>query len=289
MTIRSLLFVPGDSDKKLSKALNVQADILVLDLEDAVALSEKPSARIRVREFLAAHQKHTSALWVRINPIDTVDALADLTGIISGRPAGIIQPKTRSASDLVQLAHYLDALEYEHGVPSGHTRIIPVATETPAALFAIGNLGSSGPRLRALTWGAEDLSAAVCATANEDENGAWTPPYQFARSLCLFAARAAAVEPVDTLFADFRNLNGLKRVCVDARRDGFVGKIAIHPDQVDVINESFSPSPQEIEHALKIVGSFKANPGMAALSVDGKMVDIPHLRRAENILARARR
>ena len=289
MTIRSLLFVPGDSDKKLSKALDLGADILVLDLEDAVAPSEKPSARIRVREFLAAHQNHTSALWIRINPIQTVDALADLTGIISGRPAGIIQPKTRSASDLVQLGHYLDALEYENGVPAGHTRIIPVATETPAALFAIGNLSSSGPRLRALTWGAEDLSAAVCATDNKDENGAWTPPYQIARSLCLFAARAAAVEPIDTLFADFRNPNGLKRVCAEARRDGFVGKIAIHPDQVDIINQSFSPSPQEIDHALRIVELFKANPGVAALSMDGRMVDIPHLQRAESILARARR
>jgi citrate lyase subunit beta / citryl-CoA lyase len=289
MSARSLLFVPGDSDKKLAKSASCAADIVVLDLEDSVAPAQKASARQRVREYLAAHRaRGMSQLWVRINPLETPEALADLASVVSGVPDGILQPKTRSPEDVIQLGHYLDAFEQQNGIEPGRIRILPVATETPKALFALGDFIRCGRRLCGLTWGAEDLSAALGASDNKEANGAWTQPYQLARSLCLFAAHAAGVEAIDTLFADFHNSTGLRTACAEARRDGFTGKIAIHPDQVPVINECFTPSAEEIEHATRVVALFAQNPGVAALSLEGQMVDIPHLRQAEKTLARRR-
>jgi citrate lyase subunit beta/citryl-CoA lyase len=289
MNARSLLFVPGDSDRKLAKAESCHADILVLDLEDSVAPVQKAAARVRVREYLAAHpRREVSRLWVRINPLETLEALADLAEVVGAVPDGIVQPKIRSPDDVIKLGHYLDAFEHQHGLSPGGIGILPVATETPQALFSLGNFSSCGRRLCGLTWGAEDLSASIGAIDNREVNGAWTPPYQLARSLCLLAAHAAGVEAIDTLFVDFNDPESLRVACAESRRDGFTGKIAIHPDQVAVINECFTPSAAELAHATRIVALFSQNPGVAALSLEGKMIDIPHLRQAEKTLARRR-
>ncbi len=288
MTARSLLFVPGDSEKKLAKGEVAGADILILDLEDAVVPERKSAARGLVREYLAVRQVRSgSKLWVRVNPLDTAECLLDLAAVVAARPDGIMQPKTRSADDVLRLGQHLDELEAANGIAAGHTKILPVATETPEAMFTLGSYAKAGPRLYGLTWGAEDLSAAVGALTNKDADGAWTFPYQVARALCIFAANAANVAAIDTLFADFRDPVGLRDSCAEARRDGFVGKIAIHPDQVAVINECFVPTAEELAHAQRIVTLFAENPGVAALQLDGRMLDIPHLRQAQKTLARA--
>ena len=289
MSARSLLFVPGDSDKKLAKGMTAGADALILDLEDAVAASQKASARLRVHDYLVANpDRSKTQLWVRINPLDTPEALLDLVAVVRARPDGLMQPKTRSPADVIRLGHYLDALEAQHGLTLGSTRILPVATETPEAMFSLGGFAQCAPRLYGVTWGAEDLSSAIGAITNKTADGVWTQPYQLARSLCLFSASAAGVAPIDTLFADFRDPAGLRAACAEARRDGFTGKIAIHPDQVAVINECFVPSEAELAFAAKVIALFRDNPGVAALSIDGKMLDIPHLRQAEKTLARKR-
>lgn len=288
MSARSMLFVPGDSDRKLAKCEGVGADILILDLEDAVAPAEKPAARVRSAEFIAARTARTgSQLWVRINPLDTPEALHDLAAVVRAAPDGIVQPKTRSPADLVRLGHYLDALEAQHGLEPGRIRILPVATETAEAMFSLGEYRGCSPRLYGITWGAEDLGAALGVTANKEAGGAWTRPFEIARALCLYAAHAAGVPALDTVHTDIRNAAGLRASCIEARRDGFSGKIAIHPDQVAIINECFLPSTEEIAHARAIVALFEANPGVAALTLNGQMVDIPHLRQAEKTLARA--
>jgi citrate lyase subunit beta/citryl-CoA lyase len=290
MRLRSLLFVPGDSERKLAKSAAAKADVLILDLEDSVAPSQKQIARERV----AAHLKNSAGrgatqLWVRINPVELPEAMTDLAAVMAAAPDGIIQPKTRSPDDLIRLSHYLDAFEAQHGLKPGSTKILPVATETPQAIFAIGGFARCGNRLAGLTWGAEDLSTAVGAITNKQDDGGWSPPYQLARSLCLFGAHAAGVPAIDTLFADIRDAAGLRAACGLARRDGFSGKIAIHPDQVAVINECFTPSAAELAHARRIVALFEANPGVGTLAMDGQMLDIPHLRQAERITAQADR
>lgn len=285
MILRSLLFVPGDSEKKLAKAEGIRTDALILDLEDAVAPPRKPEARARVREYLAAHAGRTvTRLWVRINPLDTPESLADLAAVVAARPDGIVQPKTRSPDEVLRLSHYLDALEALNGLPPGAIGILPVATETPQALFSLGDYVRVGARLSALTWGAEDLSAAVGAITNKQDDGSWTHPYQLARSLCLFAAHAAGVPAIDTLFADIRNPAALRAACASARRDGFGGKVAIHPDQVDVINECFTPTEAELARARRVIALFEAHPGAGALALDGEMLDMPHLRQARRIV-----
>jgi citrate lyase subunit beta / citryl-CoA lyase len=290
MSLRSMLFVPGDSEKKLAKGMGVSADALILDLEDAVAPAQKPAARSRVKEFLLAHPaRQPTQLWVRINPLETAEALPDLVAVMAARPDGIVQPKTRSADDVIRLGHYLDALETQFGIPQGTTKILAVATETPEAIFTLGGFARCGVRLAGMTWGAEDLGSAIGATANKEADGRWTQPYQLARSLCLFGASAAGVQALDTLHTDFRDAAGLRAACVEGSRDGFTGKIAIHPDQVVTINECFMPSAAEVEHANRVIAMFRDNPGIAALSLDGKMIDIPHLRQAEKVLARVPR
>ena len=288
MSARSWLFVPGDGDRKLAKIEHCGADIVILDLEDSVAPEHKPAARGRVHEYLRAHAGRPSpALWVRINPLDSALAEADLAAIAPAGPAGIVQPKTRTPADVVALRHRLDELEHGHGLRAGSIRILPIATETPAALFAMGGFAQVGARLAGLTWGAEDLSAAIGATDAREADGTWTAPFEFVRSLCLFGAAAAGVAAIDTLHADFRDSAGLRASCERARRDGFSGKLAIHPEQVAVINECFAPTAAELAQARRIVELFAAHPGAAALSLDGRMVDIPHLRLAQKTLARA--
>jgi len=286
--LRSLLFVPGDSEKKLLRSESVSADALILDLEDSVAPENKVKARALVCEYLAAHATERSRqIWVRINPIDQAEAGADLGAVIRARPDGIVQPKTRSPDDVILLGQRIGTYEMEHDFPHGSTRILPVATETPEALFSMGDYVRCDRRLAGLTWGAEDLSAAVAALDNKDSDGNWTHPYQLARSLCLFAAHAADVEAIDTLYANFRDSEGLLASCKEARRDGFSGKLAIHPDQVDVINGAFTPDAEEVARARRIVDLFDANPGAGTLALDGAMLDIPHLKQARKILAMA--
>ena len=289
MSLRSLLFAPGDSDKKMAKASECGADCVILDLEDSVAASRKPIARQMVCEFLKAGTNPKVEFWVRCNPLDSPYVLQDIAAVAPAAPKGIILPKTNSADDLVQVSHFLDVLEAEHGLSAGSIGILPVATETAAAVFGLGSYSRTTPRLRGLTWGAEDLGAAVGASSNLEANGQWTSPYVLVRSLCLFAAHASGVQAVDTVMADFRDLAGLERVCNDARRDGFTGKIAIHPAQVPVINQAFTPSAAEVAHAEAVLALFAANPDAGTLQMDGKMIDKPHEVQAKRIIAMAER
>ncbi len=282
---RSYLFVPGDSERKLRKARDAGADALIVDLEDAVA----PSAKLAARELAAEYLADTENAWVRINPIDSDDAGADLEAVMASAPAGIVLPKARSAADAIALSAMLDDLEQAHSLEAGRTGILPLCTERPEALFTLGSYGGSTPRLAAPSWGAEDLSAALGAAANRDSDGAWLAPYQLARSLCLLAAGAAEVPAVDTVFTDFRDSEGLATYAANARRDGFSGMLAIHPAQVEIINRAFVPTAAELERAERIVALFAANPDAGALGMDGEMIDRPHLVQAQRVLQLARR
>lgn len=287
MALRSLLFVPGDSERKLAKAAGVGADALVLDLEDAVDASRLPVARGMVREYLEAPRQGATEIWVRINPLDSGLALADLAAVVRGSPAGIMLPKGCGARDVVVLAHYLDALEARDDVAPGSIGILPVATETPQAMFALGEFRGSSARLRALTWGAEDLAAAVGASTNRQDNGDYDFTYHMARSLCLLGAHAAGVAAIDTIWGNFRDAQGLERDAARARRAGFTGKIAIHPDQVASINAAFTPDQAELDRARRIVAAFEEAKDVGTLQLDGEMLDRPHLKQAQRILAMA--
>lgn len=286
--LRSMLFVPGDSEKKLAKGAGVGADALILDLEDAVAAARRPVAREMICEYLKAADRTKSELWVRMNPLDTADALRDVAAVVKAGPDGIALPKCNGPEDVLALSHYLDVLEVEHGIAAGSIAICAIATETAVAPFSLGRYRDA-PRLRILTWGAEDLAAALGASSNKDAAGNYTAPYVLARSLCLFGAHAAGVQGLDTVCPDFRNPTRLREECNDARRDGYLGKIAIHPDQVAVINECFTPSAEELQHAQAVIDAFKANPEAGTLSLDGKMIDMPHLKQAERLMSIARR
>ncbi|KTT96907.1 HpcH/HpaI aldolase/citrate lyase family protein [Sphingomonas sanguinis] len=278
MRLRSLLFVPGDRPDRMAKALGLGADALILDLEDAVDPDAKPAARQAVAAFLAQPRDHGVQLFVRINPIDGPLATEDLAAILPARPDGIVLPK---AEGLVSL-HALAA----RGV--AHIPILPIVTETPTALFRLGEYAGSSLPLAGLTWGAEDLPAAIGATTAREADGSYTAPYQLARSLTLFAAHAAGTAAIETVYPDFRDLDGLAAYAARGQRDGFTGMMAIHPAQVPVINAAFTPSDQDIARARAIVDLFAANRGAGALQLDGKMVDAPHLKAAQALLARAR-
>ena len=278
--LRSLLFVPGDRPDRMEKALGVGADALILDLEDAVAAAAKPEARRAVAAFIEAHP--SANLWVRINPLDGPDADRDLLAILPGRPHGIVLPKAEGGASVDELARRLT----ERGNVT--TQILAIATETPAAMFQLGSYGGA-KRLAGLTWGAEDLPAAIGASTSREVDGGFTPPYQLARSLCLFGAAAAGVTPIETVYPAFRDLEGLSAFAGRARRDGFTGMMAIHPDQIGPINAAFTPSEAEIAHARAVVDAFEAQPGAGALSLDGRMIDRPHLVQAQRTLAAAER
>jgi citrate lyase subunit beta/citryl-CoA lyase len=289
VTLRSFLFIPGDSEKKLAKGDASGADALILDLEDSVAPARKTLARAIVRDYLANRASaRAPELWVRINPIDD-GGLDDLVSIVRAAPDGIMIPKTNHPDELVRLSHFVAALERRDGIDTP-IRFLPVATETPVATFGLGAYPRAPlPRLFGLTWGAEDLSTALGASTNRDPRGNWAFTYRLVRSNCLLAAKAAGIEAIETLYADYRDSSGLETDCNEAQREGFTGRIAIHPDQVAVINEAFTPSPQEVEHARRVVAAFAAEPGTGVVGLDGKMLDIPHLRQAEHVLARAAR
>lgn len=280
---RSYLFVPGDSERKLEKAGSSGADALILDLEDAVA----PEAKAAAREIVAAYLPGKENIWVRVNPVDGPDWEADLDAVMPAAPTGIMLPKPRHARDAVRLSEHMDVLENHHNIPRGSTKIIALCTEHPEALFTLQSYVGTVPRLEGLSWGAEDLSAAMGASTNRSTKGEWLPPYEMARSLCLFAAAAAEVAAIDTVFTDFRDGEGLLRYATNARRDGFSGMLAIHPVQVEVINAAFLPTDEEIEQALRIVELFARNPGAGTVGLDGRMIDRPHLVQAQRILQQA--
>jgi citrate lyase subunit beta / citryl-CoA lyase len=282
---RSYLFVPADSERKLAKAGDAGADALILDLEDAVGADAKPAARQMAADY--AHGRDN--IWVRVNPVDSAYWEADLEAIIPSQPAGIVLPKPRHARDAVRLSEHIDVLENHHNLEHGQTRIIALCTEHPEALFTLHSYVGTLPRLAGLSWGAEDLSAAVGAATNRDASGNWLPPYELARSLCLLAAGAAEVAAIDTVFTDFRDREGLVTYAGNARRDGFAGMLAIHPAQVEIINRAFEPTAEEIERARRIVELFETNPGAGTVGLDGVMIDQPHLIQARQLLQRARR
>ncbi len=284
MRLRSLLFVPGDSARKLEKAKGTGADALILDLEDSVALAAKAEARAHVASMIDTAPRDW-ALFVRPNAADSGLFDTDLDAVVRPGLDALLIPKAEGGEDIAAIGAKLDALEAARGLALGSVKIAVVATETPRAVFGLASYTPPHPRLIALTWGAEDLGAAVGSTANRDESGGFTEPYRIVRSLCLFAAASAGVAPIDTLHADFRDLAGLAADCRAARRDGFVGRLAIHPDQVAVINAAFSPTEAEIAHARRIVDAFAANPGAGTLGLDGKMIDKPHLKAAQRLLA----
>ena len=288
MILRSMLFVPGDSEKKLASSERSVADALILDLEDSVEASRKATARTFVSAFLQrpGKRRHRS-LWVRINPIATPDAALDLATVMAGRPHGIVLPKAASVDDVERLGEQLDMLEEQHGIDHRRTKILPIATETPASLLAMGEYSRSPSRLAGISWGAEDLSVALGATTNVDAQGEWLFTYQLARSVCLLAAHAAGAPAIDTVYKDIRDMEGLRRRVLDARRDGFNGKFAIHPAQVEVINAAFRPTDNEVAYAKRVVAAFEEAPGTGVISLDYRMLDLPHLRRAERVLALA--
>jgi citrate lyase subunit beta / citryl-CoA lyase len=284
--VRSFLFVPGYSERKLDKALRAGADALVVDLEDSVAPAAKDAARRSALAFLDAHRATAPRprLYVRINALSTPLADGDLDVVITGAPDGIMLPKACGGDDVTLLDAKLSVREALHGIEDGVTKIVVLATESAASIFTLGTYRGASPRLAGLTWGAEDLGADVGALQTRAD-GDWTEPFRVVRHLALFAATAAGVQAIDAVYADFRDLEGLKRDCAAARRAGFTGKLAIHPDQIEAINEAFTPSPEAIAHAERVVAAFAASGDAGVTSLDGKMLDIPHLKAAKHLLA----
>jgi citrate lyase subunit beta / citryl-CoA lyase len=286
--MRSFLFVPADSARKLDKAMTSGADALIVDLEDSIALDGKAKARESAAAFLkdAAANAKRPCLMVRVNGLQTGLTDADLDAIAPARPDAIMLPKAEGGAAVVHADAKLAVREAQCGLPDGHVKILPIATETAAAMFLAGTFAGASARLMGLTWGAEDLSAELGAQANRDAKGRFLDPYRLARTLCLAGASAAGVPAIDTVFVDFRDSAGFRRECEEACRDGFVGKMAIHPAQVPIINDVFTPSAEAIVRAQSIVDAFADAPGAGVVGIGGVMYDRPHLARAKRLLAR---
>jgi len=298
--VRSFLFVPGDSERKQAKALATAADALILDLEDSVDVSQLPAARARVHELLRTTPDRTrQQLWVRVNSLASGLLLQDLAAVMAdaaeGGPDGIVLPKISNPSEIEEVAHYLAALEVRGAQVPGSTKLLVISTETPQGLLSLNSYPAKvaaspavSQRLAGLTWGSEDLGAALGVTARIDGRGTPTLPFQVARTSCLLAAVAIGVQAIDGVHVDFRNKEALASELESARRDGFTGKLAIHPDQVDPINAAFSPTEADIAKAQRVVAAFAAAPGAGVVSIDGQMIDRPHLIQAQRILAAVR-
>jgi citrate lyase subunit beta/citryl-CoA lyase len=287
--MRSLLFVPGDSERKLEKGFQSGADVVIIDLEDSVASANKEAARMVTADFVRARRAETRAgIYIRVNDLSTGLTDGDLAAVVAAAPDGIMLPKANGSADVTHLSAKLRVHEAEHGLADGATKIIAIMTEIAAGVLAAPTWRDVNPRLAALTWGAEDLSAAIGARTTRDERGRYTDVFRFARTMTILAASASEVAAIDTVFVNFRNLDGLRAECMEAERDGFTGKMAIHPAQVPVINEAFTPSAESVKHSQAVVEAFRAagNPGV--VGIDGQMYDRPHLRRAERLLARAK-
>jgi citrate lyase subunit beta/citryl-CoA lyase len=288
--MRSLLFVPADSPKKLDKAMTSGADALIIDLEDSVAFDGKAKARDSAAAFLksAMQVAQRPTIMVRVNALQTGLTDADLDTIAPAKPDAIMLPKAEGGASIMHADAKLSVREAINGLPDGHIKIFAIATETAASLFVAGTYTGSSARLAALTWGAEDLSAELGAQTNRNTNGDFLDPYRLARVLCLAGAAAAQVPAIDTVYVDFRNGEGFRRECEEAARDGFVGKMAIHPAQVPIINEVFTPSVEAIQHAQSVVDAFAASPGAGVVNIGGVMYDQPHRTRATRLLDRAK-
>lgn len=282
--LRSLLFVPGDRPERFDKATASGADAVIFDLEDAVSTASRPQARREVAQYLRAAARRVP-LWVRINPADTRDALEDLASVASARPDGIVLPKARSGADLHRLDHWLEALEAEHGLDSGSIKVIALVTETAHAVVHAATFAQPPARVVAYTWGAEDLAADVGAAGNRDAAGDFEYTFRLARASCLLMAAAAGIAAFDTTDVEIRDVAAVERRARQARRDGFAGKLAIHPAQVAPIHTAFTPSNEDAEWARRVVAALGAADGRGAVALDGKMIDRPHLRQAERILA----
>jgi citrate lyase subunit beta / citryl-CoA lyase len=287
--MRSLLFVPADSAKKLDKAMTCGADALIVDLEDSIALDGKAHARQSAAAFLkdALATSSRPYLLVRVNGLATGLTDADLDAIAPAKPDAIMLPKAEGGASVVHADAKLAVREATNNLPDGHIKIIVIATETAASLFVAGTFANASARLTGLTWGAEDLSAELGAQANRDAQGRFLDPYLLARVLCLAAAASAGVPAIDTVYVDFRDEKGFRRECEEALRDGFTGKMAIHPAQVPIINEVFTPSPGAIARARAIVDAFAKSPGAGVVAIGGVMYDQPHLTRAQRLITRA--
>ncbi len=285
--MRSQLFVPADSESKLAKAAGCPTDCLILDLEDSLTPHRKPEGRRTALAFMKESRPENQLIYVRINPLASGMALEDLAAIMAGAPDGIMLPKCRSGDDVRELAHYLNALEVREGLSPGQTKVLPIVTEVAAGMFSMSSYQDCSPRLIGMMWGAEDLSADLGASSNRQPDGAYDDPYRLARTLTLLGAVAAGVIPFDTVFIDFRDPQGLEAECLAARQAGFLGKPAIHPDQLEIINRAFSVTPEEVEWARKVVQAFADNPSSGVVGLDGVMLDRPHLKQAETLLARA--
>jgi citrate lyase subunit beta / citryl-CoA lyase len=285
--MRSLLFVPAHDARKRDKGLGCGADALILDLEDSVPEAEKARAREMCAEFVTAHRARMP-LFVRVNALTSGHVLADLDAVVGGQPYGIMLPKCASGRDVAQLAAYLSEYEARYGVPVRSLRILPIVTETAASLFGLHSYATdAGPRLCGLFWGGEDLASDIGARANRGFDGRYTAPYELARALTLLGATAANVPALDAVYTNFRDPEGLKAETAEAVRDGFSGKVAIHPDQVGPINEAFTPSDSELAWARRVIEAFEAAPAAGAIALDGKMLDRPHYRAAQRVVARA--
>lgn len=285
--MRSLLFVPGDSDRKLSKALGSGADALIIDLEDAVDGGAKSHARHLTHDFLTSTRGQSpQRRLVRVNAITSTMLEDDLAGVLGGAPDGIVLPKAVGAPDLARLDALLSNLEPTLGLARGSTQVIAIGTENACGMFALPTLIEAGARLEGITWGGEDLSADLGAETNRDTDGLYTDPYRLARAFTLLAAAAAQVSAIDAVYTNFRDETGLDNECRLARRDGFVGKMAIHPAQVPIINEAFTPSVAAIAHAQAVVDAFAQRPGAGVVGLEGEMLDLAHLKRARRVLAR---
>jgi citrate lyase subunit beta/citryl-CoA lyase len=290
MAMRSWLFVPGDSESKLAKAVGAGADVIIVDLEDSVSTANKTVARDQARGWLTLHrqqvlQDRKLGRWVRINALDSHEWREDLIAVLPGAPDGIMLPKSAGPESVQQLGAELYELEGRSGVPAGSTKILPLVSETASAALTIAQYaGALSPRLAGLTWGAEDLSAAIGATRKRDASGAWTDTFRYVRAQTLLTAHARGVPAIDTLYADFADQAGLKAAAEAARADGFAGMLAIHPAQIETINQAFTASEEELAEARAIVAAFRAQPDAGALQINRRMIDRPHLKLAQRVL-----
>lgn len=283
--MKSILFVPADNERKLAKAVSCGADALAFDLEDSVLPERKPLARTLLVDYLKTYAGASEA-WIRVNDLASGELLRDLAAVVASKPVGIVLPKVFGPEDIIAVSHYLDMAETQAGLPLGSIGIVAVITETPAAVLRMGELTRVNlPRLKALMWGGEDLSSAMGAGDPRAADGRWRPVYEHARIQCLLAAHALGIEAIDTVYVDFKNQDGCRANSESARYDGFTGKVAIHPDQVPVINAAFLPSEDELDQARRVIAAFESGDG--AVKLDGKMLDIPHLKAARRLLASA--
>jgi citrate lyase subunit beta / citryl-CoA lyase len=286
--MRSMLFVPGDRPERFARAVTSGADAVIFDLEDAVVPERRAVARVEIARYLADAERQVP-LWVRINPVETHDALLDLAAVIAARPDGIVLPKARDGADVERASHWLESLEVRAGLGQGSVGLIPLITERAGAVLNAASFTRLPARVRGLTWGAEDLAADIGALGNRLPDGEFEFTYAYARSMCLLAAAAAGVAAIDTVDIEIRDGAAVERRARDSRRQGFAGKLAIHPAQVAPIHAAFSPSAAEVEWAGRVLAAFSASPGAGAVSLDGRMLDRPHVLQAERILAAATR